>query len=240
MSSNNFARAVLLRPVLRAVRGYDRTDLAIPGNPMGWCSGTRRRAQVPTADRLPAQTLRRKPTRSLRGDLVHSTMDQPGVTSHSNAPFVSIVGPYTETSSKARVLISPRAASTRARRRPPVRLPESRTATTRPGPQSRRAGGDHRLPPPAGFGRRKTRREHRPRQRHRPRSARAAGFWPDPSSPATPPSTNASRARSTPESRTSSPQGGLCSHPSGCGTPESTDTVGEYTLVSSRSSSSAT
>jgi hypothetical protein len=78
-------------------RGYDRPIFAIPGNHDGMVFGsTPDVPQVPTLTAFLRNFCAEKPTKSPdAGDLVRSTMDQPGVYFTLDAPFVSIVGLYT-------------------------------------------------------------------------------------------------------------------------------------------------
>ena len=118
-------------------------------------------------------------------------MNQPGVYFTLDAPFVSIVGLYTN------VLEGPGVISSQDGHYPALAgdaqldFLKRRAAAARPGPQSRRAGRDHRLPPPTRLGRREPRRQQRPRRRHRHRRHARPASGPTPSSPATPTSTSA-------------------------------------------------
>ena len=78
-------------------RAYDRPIFAIPGNHDGMVFGnTPDVPQVPTLTAFLRNFCADKPAHSPdAGDLVRSTMDQPGVYFTLDAPFVSIVGLYT-------------------------------------------------------------------------------------------------------------------------------------------------
>ena len=78
-------------------RGYDRPIFAIPGNHDGMVFGkTRDVPQVPTLTAFLRNFCADTPGPSPdAADLVRSTMDQPGVYFTLDAPFVSIVGLYT-------------------------------------------------------------------------------------------------------------------------------------------------
>jgi hypothetical protein len=78
-------------------RAYDRPIFAIPGNHDGMVFGKdRAAAQVPTLTAFLRNFCDTAPGRSPdEGTLVRSTMDQPGVYFTLDAPFVSIVGVYT-------------------------------------------------------------------------------------------------------------------------------------------------
>jgi 3',5'-cyclic AMP phosphodiesterase CpdA len=78
-------------------RGYDRPIFAIPGNHDGMVFGPDSSApQVPTLQAFLANFCAPAPGRSPdEGTLARTTMDQPGVYFTLDAPFVSIVGLYT-------------------------------------------------------------------------------------------------------------------------------------------------
>jgi 3',5'-cyclic AMP phosphodiesterase CpdA len=78
-------------------RGYDRPIFAIPGNHDGMVFGsTADTPQVPTLTAFLRNFCADTPAQSPdSGGLVRSTMDQPGVYFTLDAPFVSIVGLYT-------------------------------------------------------------------------------------------------------------------------------------------------
>jgi hypothetical protein len=78
-------------------RAYDRPIFAIPGNHDGMVFGnTPDVPQVPTLTAFLRNFCADRPAQSSdAGDLVRSTMDQPGVYFTLDAPFVSIVGLYT-------------------------------------------------------------------------------------------------------------------------------------------------
>jgi hypothetical protein len=78
-------------------RRYDRPIFAIPGNHDGMVFGQDSSApQVPTLQAFLANFCAARPGRSPdEGTLVRTTMDQPGVYFTLDAPFVSIVGLYT-------------------------------------------------------------------------------------------------------------------------------------------------
>ena len=77
-------------------RAYDRPIFAIPGNHDGMVFGnTPDVPQVPTLTAFLRNFCADAPAKSSdAGDLVRSTMDQPGVYFTLDAPFVSIVGLY--------------------------------------------------------------------------------------------------------------------------------------------------
>jgi Calcineurin-like phosphoesterase len=95
-------------------RAYDRPIFAIPGNHDGMVFGnTPDVPQVPTLTAFLRNFCAAAPAQSPdAGDLVRSTMDQPGVYFTLDAPFVSIVGLYTN------VLEGPGVVSTQGGRYP--------------------------------------------------------------------------------------------------------------------------
>jgi len=78
-------------------RGYDRPIVAVPGNHDGMVFGNKSEApSVPTLAAFLRNFCAAKPAQSPdSGTLVRSTMTQPGVYFTLDAPFVSIVGLYT-------------------------------------------------------------------------------------------------------------------------------------------------
>src|SRR5206468_5942540 len=78
-------------------RAYDRPIFAIPGNHDGMVFGSAPDVpQTPTLTAFLRNFCARRPGRSPdAGGLVRSTMDQPGVYFTLDAPFVSVVGLYT-------------------------------------------------------------------------------------------------------------------------------------------------
>ena len=107
--------AVLLRPVLRAVPRLRPADLRDPRQPRRLPSTaaapTRRRSR-PSTRSCATSAPTPGPARPTRAALVRTTMTQPGVYFTLDAPFVSIIGLYTNVLEDPGV-ISSRAATTR-------------------------------------------------------------------------------------------------------------------------------
>ena len=149
-------------------RAYDRPIFAIPGNHDGMVFGTQPDTpKVPTLAAFLRNFCAPTPGPSPdAGAIVRTTMTQPGVYFTLDAPFVSIIGLYTNVLEGPGVISSQGGAYPTIGRRA-ARVPDRGADPARAGAQVARARGRDRRPSSARLGRQRSRRLDRSRRRHR-------------------------------------------------------------------------